>query len=198
MYENHPPLYLRPSCVGRLSPPSPRPPNHLPSRFPIPLNLLRKKLQWSVYPELPTSSFLLSLNNKQKDLEPPDKLPPKACSHHTLFLFWQTPKLSLTKAKSVGLSNSRCPCLPNAPPTVDSPLYPLKSGPLENKPLKAPCTTLLPSTTPTSQALTSSTFPFSRSRTLPHNMARSARSSYRLPGTSRHCQLAAQRSSSHL
>ena len=106
---------------------APKPPTF---SIPNPAQSSQEETTWSVYPELPTSSFLLSLNNKQKDLEPPDKLP-KACSHHTLSLFWQTPKLSLTKAKSVGLSNSRCPCLPNAPPTVDMSilLSTLKVGP---------------------------------------------------------------------
>ena len=98
-------------------------------------------------------------------------------SSYTIPLLADTQTL-LNKGKiSWTLKFPLLPAYRTPPPTVDSPLYPLKSGPLENKPLKAPCTTLLPSTTPTSQALTSSTFPFSRSRTLPHNMARSARSS---------------------
>ena len=64
--------------------------------------------------------------------------------------FWRTPKPSITKAKST----SCCLCPQNGPPTVDSPLYHSKLGHVVNRPFKALCTMLLPSTIPTSLAFT--------------------------------------------
>ena len=151
MYENHPPLYLRPSCVGRLSPPSPRPQTTYlldsQSRSIFSGRNYMVRLSRTAHFLLPTV-----IEQQAERLRTARQAAAQGMlSSYTIPLLADTQTL-LNKGKISWTLKFPLPLPTERPANRRFSSLPLKSGPLENKPLKAPCTTLLPSTTPTSQA----------------------------------------------